>query len=393
MVSLFLLLGMQAGQRALWYVPLVFYMEKVLGFSGMQISAVIGTSAITAMISPYISGWLADRFVPAHRLYVALQLVGGLALIAAFWVPSFAGLLALILIENITFTGGVALSNAICFRRLRDPANFGRLALGGTLGWMLASLVYSLYMEQSGDAALRAGLMVGGIAQLCVAAFAFIVLPTVPPESRDAARDAEHMSRLLAKPGLRILLVAAMACGFSYSFLHLYSAFRLTDTGMTEAVAQRWLTLGQAAEIITLLCLAAIQRWIGLKRVVQLGMFFIFARMVVMSTDAPVWMLIGVQGLHGIDFAFAAVTIAIVAERLSTAETRARAQALTMLCLWGLGRLIGFFASGWAWDAFDGPEKWSRFFIIPMVVVALVSLLFAWRFPTSVSAKSVASSR
>lgn len=381
MVSLFTLLGMQAAQRALWFIPLVLYMEKVLGFSGMQMSAVIGTSAITAMVSPYISGWLADRFIPAHRLYVALQVVGGLSLIAAFWVPSFTGLLLLILLENITFTGGVALSNAICFRSLRDPANFGRLALGGTIGWLLASQVYSFYMEHEGDAALRAGLMVGGIAQLCVAAFAFLRLPAVPPESRDDARDAEHMSRLLAKPGLRILLIAAMACGFCYSFLHLYSVFRLTDTGMSEAVAQRWLTLGQVAEILTLLCLAALQRWIGLKRVVQLGMFFIFARMLVMSTDAPVWMLIGVQGLHGIDFAFAAVTIAIVAERLSTAETRARAQALTMLCLWGVGRLVGFFASGWAWDAFDGPEKWSRFFIIPMIVITLVSALFAWRFP------------
>jgi len=221
-----------------------------------------------------------------------------------------------------------------------------------------------------------------------VALFAFLRLPAVQPESRDAAQDAAHMQRLLSKPGLRVLLVAAMACGFCYSFLHLYSQFRLTDTGMSEAVAQRWLTLGQAAEILTLLGLATIQRWIGLKRVVQLGMFFIFARMLVMSADSPVWLLIGIQGLHGIDFAFAAVTIAIVAERMSTVETRARAQALTMLCLWGLGRVIGFVASGWAWDAFDGPEKWSRFFIIPMVVITLVSLLFAWRFPARVGRPS-----
>jgi len=382
MWRLAILLGLQAGQRACWFVPLLFYMEKVAGFTGVQISMVIGTGSLASMLAPYVAGWLADRFLPGQRLYLLLHLMGAGALFCAWLTPSFWWLLGLVLFENLCFMGGVTLINAICFRLLKNPSGFGWLTIGGTVGWMLVSWGFSVVLDIGGDAALRGGLLAGAVMHLAIALFAWSSLPEAPPASRgERALDWQHMRRLLGQPGLTSLLLAAAACGFAYAFVHPYTQFRFTDAGMGEGATQRGLTLGQLCEIIALLVLAALHKTIGMKRVLLLGMAALLLRMGVMSLDPPLWLLVSVQGLHGVDFAFAAVTIAIVAESLSSPETRARAQALSMLCLWGLGRFVGFFASGWAWDAYDGPDKWTFFFELPAIVVVSAMVIFAVNFP------------
>lgn len=190
-----------------------------------------------------------------------------------------------------------------------------------------------------------------------------------------------QISLVIGTGSVASLLLAAAACGFAYAFVHPYAQFRLTDAGLGAGAAQRALTLGQLCELLALLVLAALHRVLGMKRVMIIGFVALLLRMAVMSVEAPLWLLVSVQGLHGIDFAFAAITVAIIAETLSSPETRSRAQALVLLCLWGAGRFVGFIASGWAWDRFDGPEKWSQFFVMPAVVAGLAMLVFALRFP------------
>ena len=59
--------GMMFLQFAIWgaWAVLIAGHMQNLGFTGKQISYVFGTTAIGAIISPIIAGWIADRLMPS----------------------------------------------------------------------------------------------------------------------------------------------------------------------------------------------------------------------------------------------------------------------------------------------------------------------------------------
>ena len=55
-----------------WYVTLGTWLGTSLHFSGQEIGLAAGTTAIGAMVSPFIVGMIADRFFATERVLSAL---------------------------------------------------------------------------------------------------------------------------------------------------------------------------------------------------------------------------------------------------------------------------------------------------------------------------------
>ena len=84
-----------------WYVTLGTWLGQQLHFSGKEIGLAAGTTALGAMLSPFLVGLMADEWFATQRLLAALHGIGGVLLWVARatgFVPKYppAGLLALL---------------------------------------------------------------------------------------------------------------------------------------------------------------------------------------------------------------------------------------------------------------------------------------------------------
>src|ERR1700736_5078661 len=60
-----------------WYVTLGTWLGQQLHFSGQEIGLAAGTTALGAMLSPFLVGLMADELFANQRLLAALHGVGG----------------------------------------------------------------------------------------------------------------------------------------------------------------------------------------------------------------------------------------------------------------------------------------------------------------------------
>ena len=130
---------------ASWYVPIGGYMNGVLGFSGTQIGWIYATTAIGAIISPMFVGFVADRYFATERILAVLHLIGGVCLLLASRAESFdspagrfAFLMTLLVVNGLCFMPTLALANSLSFRNIDDPDRFSRIAVWGTIGWIVS---------------------------------------------------------------------------------------------------------------------------------------------------------------------------------------------------------------------------------------------------------------
>jgi nucleoside transporter len=384
------------------WLPLIWgYMGKDgLNFTETQITLVGTAFVIASILGIFFSNQFADRNFAAEKFMAFSHLVGGLAILGMYWVKDFPTFFGLMLLHSLLYVPTISVSNSIAFAHLKDAKKeFGLVRMGGTIGWMLAA--WPLYFVLEGKAgaeavaASRNIFLVSGISSLVLAVFS-LSLPHTPPKPAKAGESGFawlHAAKFLKKPFLLVLFIVTFIDATIHNGYFLMAGSFLGSE--TVGIKAQWImpvmSIGQIAEILTMAVLGWFLSRMGWKTTMILGVLGHAARFAVFAfMPQNQTMIILVQVLHGVCYAFFFATLYIFIDAAFPKDVRSSAQGLFNLLVLGLGdfaaKLIFIPLQGKL--TVDGVVNYRELFLWPtgMSLAAALLLLFAFWPPKELDA-------
>ncbi len=341
-----------------WYVTLGTWLSRQLGFSGQQIGLAAGTTAIGAIVSPFLAGILADKSFATQNLLGTLHLAGAGLLLVAAHQASFPLFYCVILLYAFCYMPTLSLTNALAMRQMRDPQReFGSIRVLGTAGWIVAGLI----VGGLGLEATAAPMNLAAACSLLMGAYCF-TLPDTPPLAR---ADRGGLAGIASKEALHFVGTRSMGVFVAASFLiciplQFYYAFTnlfLNEIGIANAAGK--MTGGQMSELLFMVLLPWFFRRLGVKYMLVVAMLAWVLRYAFFAygNEGPLmWMLWAGILLHGVCYDFFFVTGQIYVDRKASPALRAGAQGLITLITYGIGMFFGSWLSGYVVDLYGhGP--------------------------------------
>ena len=345
---LFLMMVLQLAVWGAW-APKLFPYMGLLGFAPWQQSLVGSCWGVAALAGMFFSNQFADRNFAAERFMAVSHLLSGLALIGVAFSTTFWPFFACYMVYSLLYVPTLSVSNSIAFANLKDPARqFGAVRMGGTVGWMLVSWPFIFLLGAKADVdQIRWIFLVAAIVSFALAAYS-LTLPHTPPR-----REAEGVDRLAWRRAVKLLGVPFVGVLFGVTFIDsvihngyfvMADGFLTNRVGIAGNLSMLVLSLGQLAEIATMLVLGPVLVRLGWRTTMIIGVLGHAARFAVFAFFADsVAVIIAVQLLHGICYAFFFATVYIFVDAAFPKDVRSSAQGLFNLLILGIGSVVASF--------------------------------------------------
>jgi nucleoside transporter len=372
-----------------WYVTVGTWLGQTLHFSGKEIGAVAGTTAIGAMISPLFVGLLADRLFDTRRVLAILHIVGAVLLVVAAQQSSFPTLYTALLAYSLCYMPTLALTTSLAMRHIKDPQEeFGAIRVFGTLGWIVVGLIVGAL----GVEATASPLHLAAVLSLVMAGYCFTLPPTPPLANpqRFTMRHALPLEslHLLRGRSMAIFALASFLICIPLQFYYAFTNLFLNELGVVNAAGK--MTGGQMSELFCMLLIPWFFRHLGVKYMLAVGMLAWVVRYAMFAfggTGELMWMLwLGIV-LHGICFDFFFVVGQIYIDREAPTALRAATQGLITFLTYGLGMFVGSWLSGVVVDTYARTtaqgavaHDWHAIWLIAGGCAAVVLVLFVLLF-------------
>jgi nucleoside transporter len=429
-VKLFVMMVLEFFIWGAW-LPLIFGYLPSLGFSPGEQSWILNAFPIAAIVGMFFSNQFADRNFAAEKFLAFSHLIGGLAMLGLAFTKSFWPFFGLMLLHCLLYVPTISITNSIAFANMKDAKKeFGIVRMGGTIGWILAAWPFTFILVDwdkvraanpqgianwlgtvlssglTGDALKAATVwtyIVAGAASLLLAGFSF-VLPHTPPKKADEGAESlawlEAM-KLLKHPFVLVLWLVTLVdsfvhnCYFNWTGSFLGATKEAGGVGIPGNWIMPVMSVGQVAEILTMFVLGATLKRLGWRTTMIFGILGHAARFAVYAFfPEHKELIIVVQVLHGICYAFFFATVYIFVDAYFPKDARSSAQGLFNVMILGIGTLLANSICPYLGQkvfTHDSVTNFHGLFLVPMIsaIAAAVALALFFHPPKTEQSANV----
>ncbi len=332
-------------------LPFINVYFSELGLDGRQIGLLgMLTPLFQTFFNPFYSG-LADR--RGRRVLMLALALSGTGL--AYWLiglpQSFLAILLVMILLAMFYSPSGSLGDGLIARMAsRHSIDFGRMRLGGSIGYAVLSIAAGVVWQRTGygwmfPAALILYLIVAGMSLLLEE------LPSV----ETPARSAPPWREVGRHPVLRTLLIATFLVGGAMMMSLNFNGVYMHYLGGGDDLIGLQVGLGAAMEIPFMFFTQRIMHRIGGLNTLLLGYAFFGLSFFGASVVTTPWALLAVTLLRGPGFAMFMVTTVVLLDRYAGGWS-ASTQAMMNATAFGIAPLIGSPLGGLIYDLL-GPSK------------------------------------
>ncbi|MBM7345352.1 nucleoside permease [Pantoea coffeiphila] len=394
-----IMLFMQYFIWGCWLVTLGAYMMRTLNFSGAEVGIVYSSKGIAAILMPGIIGIIADKYIPANRLYMICHLVCAGTLFYAASVTDPTVMFLVMMINAMAFMPTIALSNSISYSslsqyQLDSVTNFPPVRVYGTVGFIIAMWLISLLkFELSSNQ-----LYIAGGCSLLLAVYS-LTLPHIPVVKKAITSGLGSKLGLDAlvlfkQPIMVVFFLFSLLLGavlqitntFGSPFLHDFARNPDYQDSLIVQYPSLLLSISQMAEVCFILAIPFVLKRYGIKTVMLLSMLAWTLRFGFFALGDPsaigLLFLILSMIVYGCAFDFFNISGSIFIEKTVDTRMRASAQGLFMTMVNGVGAYFGAILSGRVVDYFsiDGVKDWPTIWLVFAAYTAVLSVIFYFTF-------------
>jgi PPP family 3-phenylpropionic acid transporter len=343
----------------------IFYQS--LGFTGAQIGLLTGIPPLIAMVGAPFGTGLADA-TRRHKVIMGLGL--GVAIVVALLLPSltgFSAVFALIILFNIFMSPVASLSDSATMTMLgEERAMYGRIRMGGTIGW-------GLFAPIAGALVLRHGL---NIAFWTFAAIMFINLLVsrkfVFAGAETYSSNNGGMRVLLTNPRWIIFLLFAFLGGVGAFSVASYLYPYMAELGANSQEMGIALTIATVTEVPVFFFGNRLVKRFGSYGLFMISLVLIGIRSLFYTAASATWMVWVIQAFGGTIFPAMWLAGVSYADENAPAGLKSSAQGLFGAMTFGFGSAVGGFVGGLLLESVGGRDMFLVFGVIILTGLALI---------------------
>ncbi len=322
------------------------------GLSKSEIGWVMAMTSVASLITPVMAGFLADARVDPRRLMMQVFLVAAVPLLALYYTTPIFWVVVFTAIHYLAMAPITSLQDGMNFsvQRAREeagqpPVPYQKIRIWGSLGFMVPSAMLFFLLSW--------GTSTGVILFIAAGFCAFGVY--------NAYKLPAACGRVnLAKPAgvQRVPTFAALAMLKHRDVQVIFVAMALTHIAATGYysyypiyleqsvhIEKRWIGLiaqiGVAVELGFMVGLPWLIKWMGLRRLLAIGVFCLAIRMTLLAAFTMPAVAIGSQVFHGVNVLVFHVLPQVYLNQRSGDTYRISMQAVFTMIVAGVCRIVG----------------------------------------------------
>ena len=337
-----------AGSAALMPYISVYY--ESIGIRGTQIGQLNSIPYFVSLISSITFGFLSDVF-RRHKLILAACTLGLIVTLMLFPLAgNFVALLPIVFAYSILMAPCNPIMDQTALASLENPAYYGKVRVGGSIGWGIMVLVTGFLIDQ-----LNLGLPVIFYVNIVFYAVFIPLIAILPKPHRETSAPHEKATiakiiTLFKQPGFITFLLVTIIWVIGESSIGGFLFLHIKHLGGSSTLMGTALSVSLIGEILTFSAADKIQARIRPRKMVLLAFVVMFAWLTMLSLVRNPNAIPFFQVFGGAGFALLQSGSVAYVNKHAPAEIGTTAQAIRSGLVSGLGIGTGLIISGWIYE-------------------------------------------
>jgi len=369
-------------EYAVWGAWMPVLAARLLGplkMSGKQAGWIYATFPLACMISPLISGLLADKYLNTEWILGGAHIIGAVFLFLAASKTSFKSLFLVMLFYCLCYAATLPLVNVMLFANVSDVANQSKVFIWAPIAWAFIGWFLSgwRWIFKTGERG-RDCLYLAALLSIIMGVGCLLLLPAREPPGKTEIPIIQAMA-MLKEANFLVFIVVSMVFFGLMQLYFLSTAPFMQDIGIPSKNVPASMGIAQAVQAIaTFFLMTLLLEKLGTKWTLVVGSSFWFLLYIIYINEKPRWLIVAGQSLHGLAYVLFVIVGQIFANSLASEETASSMQALYFTVTTGIGLFLGTQFAGFLMDKFRKEEKfqWRSIFIVPATIAIVCILVF-----------------